>query len=225
MTTFVLVHGAWHGAWAWERTIPFLREAGAHVRTPELTFHEATGLDDHVEQVVAELEQAGTDRDLVLVGHSYAGLVVRQAADRRPDLVDHIVLLEGWAGQDGASLMSLAPDWFVQTINGIAVDGMLPPVPVTFLGINDPEDVQWASQRMRAHPLRTFTDQTRLTGAVNRVQGTAIVGTSEGYPFAALARDLGYPVVSIDGPHDVMITAPSLVADVLLRVTEQQWSR
>lgn len=68
----------------------------------------------------------------MLVGHSYAGLVVREAADARPRAVDHVVLLDGWAGPDGASLFSLAPDPFVTAVRTAAEahgDGRLVPAP------------------------------------------------------------------------------------------------
>jgi pimeloyl-ACP methyl ester carboxylesterase len=65
------------------------------------------GLGDHVDEVIAEVDRCETE--VVLVGHSYAGLVVRQAADRRSERVRRIVLIDGWAGRDGASLLMLAP--------------------------------------------------------------------------------------------------------------------
>lgn len=214
MTTHVLVHGAWHGPWAWERVVPLLR-----VRTvvPELSGGDA-GLDDHADQIVTVLEAA--DDEVVLVGHSYAGLVVRQAADRRPDRVRRIVLVEGWAGPDGASLFGLAPAWFADALRASVTDGQLPPWPAALLGIDDPDDARWAEARMRPQPLRTFTDRTRLTGAVDRIPGTAIYGRSARLPFAEFGRALGYHMVPIDGPHDVMITDPPTLAEALMGVRD-----
>lgn len=84
MTTFVLVHGAWHGPWAWDRLTPFLHRVGARTITPALTMNSDIGLHTHVQEVLTALDSAADETpadDLVLVGHSYAGLVVRQAAD------------------------------------------------------------------------------------------------------------------------------------------------
>ncbi|NBH03907.1 alpha/beta fold hydrolase, partial [Amycolatopsis sp. SID8362] len=98
--TFVLVHGAWHGPWAWDGVVPHLHAAGARTITPELG---AGGLHDDVGAVLDALPDG---EKAVLVGHSYAGLVVREAADARPGAVGHVILLDGWAGPDGASLLA-----------------------------------------------------------------------------------------------------------------------
>src|SRR3712207_6254741 len=91
MATFVLVHGAWHGGWCWDRVAPLLRGAGHEVHAPTLTglserahlLSPLVGLDTHVEDVVRLIDTFGL-RDVVLVGHSYAGQVVTTVADRRP---------------------------------------------------------------------------------------------------------------------------------------------
>jgi pimeloyl-ACP methyl ester carboxylesterase len=210
--TFVLVHGAWHGGWAWERVVPLL----PHAITPDLTLDCDVGLRDHVDELVAVID-ATADPDLVLVGHSYAGLVVRQAADLRPDRVAHVVLIEGWAGPDGVSLADLAP--FMDVVRAAVQDGWRIPVPdpATF-GITDPAD----ARRLRSHPLRTFTEPTTLTGAVDRIPGTGIYCRPEVLPFAQIAEQLGYRPVAIDGPHDVLLTDPAGVAAVLMTLRNEK---
>lgn len=208
MTTFVLVHGAWHGGWAWERVVPLLPRAVA----PDLTADRDVGLGDHVEELVS-LVDALDDPDLVLVGHSYAGLVVRQAADLRPRRVAHVVLVEGWAGPSGVSLADLAP--FMTQVLAAADGWRIPaPAPAAF-GVTDPADAEWLSRRLRVQPLRTFTEATTLTGAVDRIPGTAVHCRPAVLPFGRLAREIGYRTVVIDGPHDVPLTDPGRVADVL----------
>jgi len=208
MTTFVLVHGAWHGGWAWERVVPLLPNAVA----PDLTHDRDVGLDDHVDELLSVVDSVD-DPDLVLVGHSYAGLVVRQAADRRPDRVAHVVLVEGWAARSGVSLIDLAP--FLAGILA-AADGWRVPAPApAAYGVTDPEDVAWLSSRLCDQPLRTFTEPTTLTGAVDRIPGTAVHCRPEVRPFARLGKELGYRSVAIDGAHDIMLTDPRGVAEAL----------
>ncbi|MFI6481382.1 alpha/beta fold hydrolase [Nonomuraea sp. NPDC050663] len=213
MTTFVLVHGAWHGPWAWERLTPLLHQAGVRTLTPALTLDGDVGLDTHVDEVLVSLAAAGDD--VILVGHSYAGLVVRQAADQRPDLVKQVVLIDGWAGGDGTSLFDLAPEAFVTTVRA-ATDGLhIPAPPPASFGVTDPDDTRWLAARLRPHPLRTFTEPTRLSGAVDRIPGTAISCRPQTYPFERFAEELGYRTVPVDGPHNVMLTHPRPLARLL----------
>ncbi|WP_374197195.1 alpha/beta fold hydrolase [Nonomuraea sp. NEAU-A123] len=172
---------------------------------------------------------------VVLVGHSYAGLVVRQAADLRPELVDHVIMVEGWAGADGDSMFSLAPEGFVKFVQDSAEftgqgasartsarsspDGWQVPAPAPALfGITDPDDAQWLQERLRPQPLRTFTEGTRLTGAVDRIPGTAVYCRPQTFAFDRFAEAVGYRTVALDAPHDVMLTDPGAgaVADILL---------
>ncbi|WP_433476686.1 alpha/beta fold hydrolase [Spirillospora sp. CA-142024] len=224
MTTFVLVHGAWHGAWAWDEVVPLLNAAGARTLTPDLGGDQ--GLHDHAEAVVAALDDV--QDELVLVGHSYAGLVVREAADARPGTVGHIVLIDGWAGADGASLFSLAPDGFAETVGAAAEargDGRIPPPPPAMFGITDPGDAERLAPRLVPQPLRTFAEPTRLTGAVDKIPGTAICCSGSPYPFDRFAESIGYRTLALDGPHNVMMTDPEPLARMLLEVVQEQEAR
>ncbi|MCZ4125861.1 alpha/beta fold hydrolase [Streptomyces sp. H39-S7] len=220
MTTFVLVHGAWHGPWAWGRIVPLLRAAGAHTLTPDLSSAGDHGLHDHVDTLVAALDACPEEEDLVLVGHSYAGLVVRQAADARPEAVGHIVLVDGWAGAHGASMFSLAPESFADAIRAAARtrgDGrQVPPPPPAAFGIVDRANAACLAARLLPQALRSFTEATRLTGAVDRIPGTAVYCRPQTYPFDRFGESLGYRTHALDGPHDVMLTDPELLARILL---------
>jgi pimeloyl-ACP methyl ester carboxylesterase len=218
--TFLLVHGAWHGAWSWERVIPRLEAAGAGAIAPQLTLERDVGLDDHVDEVLTALGPS-SGREVVLVGHSYAGLVVRQAADLRPERVSHVVLVDGWAGGHGESMFSLAPHWFSDGIRAAAESNggshIPAPEPAAF-GIKDVQDAAWLEQRLRPHPLRTFADRTRLSGAVDSIPGTGVHCRPATFPFRGFAQDVGYTTVALDGPHDVMLARPDALARELLQV-------
>jgi pimeloyl-ACP methyl ester carboxylesterase len=223
MAIFLLVHGAWHGPWAWDRVVPLLHQAGARTVTPDLSESADAGLHDHAGTVVSAIDRVRGADDIVLVGHSYAGLVVREAANLRPDAINRIVLIDAWAGTDGDSLLSLAPSSFGEAIRTAAAtsrDGrLIPPPPPAAFGIVDDDpsgDAAWLEARLRPQSLRSFTEATRLTAAVEQIPGTGVYCTPQTYPFDAFAAALGYRTVALQGPHNVMLTRPDAVARILL---------
>lgn len=229
MPTFVLVHGAWHGPWAWDRVVPLLHDAGMRTLTPDLSTPGDQGLHDHAAAVAAAVDTVADQDDIVLVGHSYAGLAVREAADERSDAIGHIVLVDGWAGPNGSSMFSLAPDAFVTAVRTAAEAGgdgsQVPAPPPAAFGIVDPDAAASVASRMVPHPLRSFTEATRLTGAVDRIAGTAIFCTPQTYAFDRFGQNLGYDTRALDGPHDVMLTHPESLTRMLLEahpITNEQ---
>ncbi|MBF6210381.1 alpha/beta hydrolase [Nocardia puris] len=222
MTTYVLVHGAWHDPRAWGAVAPILHAAGAHTRIPDLGADPRHGLHDQVAAVVATLDAVPRTEALVLVGHSYAGLVVREAADLRLDHVDHIVLVDGWAGGDRASMFTLAPPAFVQAVRTAAVGQQIPAPPPAAFGITDAAVAARLRTQLRPQPLRTFTEPTHLTGAVDRIPGTAIYCRPQTYAFDHFGAALGYRTQAVDGPHDIMLTDPEQLSHLLLTVRPRQ---
>ncbi|MEU0404783.1 alpha/beta hydrolase family protein [Streptomyces sp. NPDC006197] len=222
MTTYVLVHGAWHGPWAWDRIVPLLHAAGARALTPNLGTPGDHGLHDDARTVLAALDAVPADDDVVLVGHSYAGLVVREAADQARRAVDHIVLVDGWAGPDGTSLFALAPETFAGAMRAAAAaspDGRLVPAPPPHLfGIVDATDAARLAARLVPQPLRTFSEATRLSGRVDRIPGTAVHCRPQAFAFDRFGRALGYRTRALDGPHDIMLTDPEPLARLLLDI-------
>ena len=115
MTTYVLVHGAWHGGWCWKKTAPLLRRAGAEVFTPTLTgMGERAHLNDrldptqitldvHIQDIVQLMRYEGLE-DVVLVGHAYAGMVITGVSEVCPERIAHMVYLNGVIPSDGESM-------------------------------------------------------------------------------------------------------------------------
>ena len=221
MSRFVLVHGAWHGGWCWERVAPLLAARGHRVETPTLRglgeraseLDRSIGLRTHVEELVAILRE--DPEPAVLVGHSYGGLVAREAADRAPERVGTLVLVEGWLGSDGASMLTLAPARMAAAFRDAAEqhgDGWRIPAPDPSLLVSAEADATWLRARLTDQPLRTFIEPTRLTGAVAEVPTLAVVSPAPLLPFGEWAAAIGAPVVAIDGAHDLMLTSPTELA-------------
>jgi pimeloyl-ACP methyl ester carboxylesterase len=233
VTTFVLVHGAWHGGWCWDRVAPLLRAAGHEVHAPTLTglserahlLSPTVGLDTHTEDVVRLLDVLDL-RDVVLVGHSYAGQIVTAVADRRPERVARRVHLDAFVGCDGESARELLPETVAHHWAESAAEagfGWLVPVrKLSVLGVTAQADVDWLTPRLTPHPWKTYTDALDLTGACEEVPAAFVECVSWMRVFRAhadRARERGWPVHELDTGHEAMVTAPEALAEALLEIT------
>ncbi|GHE80335.1 esterase [Amycolatopsis deserti] len=232
MSTFVLLHGAWHGGWVWQRVAPLLRDAGHEVHAPTLTglsdrahtLHPAVGLSTHIQDVAALIE-AHDARDVVLVGHSYAGQVVTGVADRVPEQIARRIYLDAFVGDDGDAAIDLQPEkiagHYRESVAGPGFGWLIPVRSLQVLGVTEQSDVDWLSARLTPHPWLTYTEPLRLTGAVDEVPAAFIECTDWMRVFrthAERAAARGWPVHTIPTGHEAMVTAPKELAELLLAV-------
>jgi pimeloyl-ACP methyl ester carboxylesterase len=245
MTTFVLVPGAWLGAWAWFDVACGLREAGHTALPISLTGlaerADAAGphvnLDTHIADVTALLD-AEDLHDVVLVGHSYAGIVVTGAADRRPDRIARVIYVDSGPAPNGVSSSEFAPpEAREETARAVARDGdgwRLAPShfdpeadPVNLAGLSEA-----ALQTMRAratdHPYATMTQPLSLTGAGDQLPRTAICCTfpldavrgmvEAGNPFFSGLRDA--TLVALPTGHWPMFSEPEALTRLLIEAAD-----
>jgi pimeloyl-ACP methyl ester carboxylesterase len=232
--TFVLVHGGGHGGWCWSRVSPLLRAAGCEVHAPTLTglgersdlLSPEVSLSTHIDDVAGLL--AGDDlRDVVLVGHSYGGMVITGAADRALERVSRIVYLDAAIPRDGESLVATSPglrryaEADLRIVGGVRL--VLWPGPATqaLYGLSN-DDWDWAAARLTPHPYACFEEPLRLRrpAEVAALPRTIIncTGTLRVRPPELLPRYLDAEQVwEVDAAHDLMITEPARTAELLLR--------
>jgi pimeloyl-ACP methyl ester carboxylesterase len=233
MSDFVLVHGAWHGAWCWKRVLPGLWRAGhraftvsltgvgerAHLMSPSIT------LDTHIADVLAVID-AEELCDAVLVGHSYAGMVITGVADRITDAarLAHLVYLDAVVPRPGESWSSgHNPDTQATRRAAIAEHGVLPPPDPAVFGLTG-EDHAWAARRQTAQPGGVYDralafDPRRAA----RWPRSFIDCSSPALATIALMRqrvrsEPGWNVVDIPTGHDAMISAPQALVEALLSI-------
>ena len=222
METFVLVPGAWKGAWAYEAVVPLLERAGHAVHALTLTGlwpddDDATvataNLDTHADDVLRHLDRARIT-SATLVGHSYGGLVIAAAADRVVGRISRLVHLDAFVPRDGESWWSSTNQYFRDTfVAGAATTGYAVQPPEG--GSNDP--------RRRPHPTGSFLQTIRLAGALAQVPRREFVycsGWEDQTPFAELRTrleaDPGWQVHDLPTGHDAMHEAPEATAALLL---------
>ena len=235
MTTFVLVHGAWHGGWCWSRVARALHQAGHTAHTPTLTglgervhlMHRGVTLDTHVEDIVRVFE-AEELSDVVLCGHSYGGMVITGVADRIAARIRSLVYLDAFVPTDGQNVLDdfQASDRAAFMRAEAASKGggwLIPPVPAARFKVNE-ADQAWVDRRCVPHPLACFEQKLRLSGAHARVAKRVYIKAGAYVPspfdaaFERLKRDPAWKVHSIPCGHDVMVDRPQELADVLIAV-------
>jgi pimeloyl-ACP methyl ester carboxylesterase len=241
MATFVLVHGAWHGGWCWRKVTPLLRAAGHGVLAPTLTglgerAHLATpevGLDTHVQDVLNVLVFEDLT-DVVLVGHSYGGLVIAGVAEQAPERLAHLVYLDAQVADDGQASIDLAAAdrSAVEENMRTRGDGWRVPIDVEptldRYGVVDPAERRWMAERLVPHPWKTVTDPLRLpTGQGRSLPRTFVLcarRTSPSRGAERARRESGWRYREIDTGHDAMVTAPRELVDRLLEAAGESAS-
>ncbi|MGK3997015.1 alpha/beta fold hydrolase [Sorangium sp. So ce1024] len=232
--TYVLVHGAFVGGWAWDKVVPLLEAGGNEVIALDLPAHgdDQTPLADaslqaYTDAVVRAID--GASRPVVLVGHSMGGTVVSQAAEARPDKVKTLVYLtaflmkdgqslnEEWADDDGAAIKAYA----VPSSDGTSLSFKEGWAANAFCQDCSPEDIARLESHLREEPALPFVEPIHVTeerwGRVPRVyiealQDLAISPAEQKQQYTALPCER---VISIDAGHAPFLTKPNELAEAL----------
>ncbi|MEU6845613.1 alpha/beta fold hydrolase [Streptomyces sp. NPDC046716] len=241
MSTFLLVHGAWHNGRCWERVVPLLEAAGHRVFAPSLTgfgdkahlLGPEVGLDTHVDDVVGLIAEENLS-DVVLVGHSYAGLVISSAANRIPERIAHLVYLDAMVPEDGESAVDVIPvtRQLIELAENSESGWRVPPMPeqpapLGLFGVTDPDDVAWLRTMLSDQPVRCLQQPVRLDNpAVDAIPRTHIHNVGA-MPAGVTHRPV--PSIQPNGSaaqvwelptgHDCMITMPSELSELLLKLS------
>jgi pimeloyl-ACP methyl ester carboxylesterase len=236
MATFVLVHGGAHGGWCYQRVTRRLRQAGHEVYAPTLTglgershlVGPHVDLDLHIQDVVSVLFYEDLN-DVILVGHSYGGMVITGAADRAAARVGKLVYLDAANPRDGESLVDVAGPVIEMTrpagqvIDGVELVLLPSPEAGMMYGVTDPDDLAWMASRLSGHPWKCFEQKLDLLNEseFSKIPQYHIVCTStlatRDPRLMDEARAAGR-LWDIDTGHDLMITEPQKVSEALLAV-------
>lgn len=222
--TIVIVHGAWGGSWAWRKVDAMLREKGFNVYRPQLTglgdrvhlSRPDIGLSTHIDDVVNTILFEDL-HEIILVGHSYGGMVITGVADRVPDRIRRLVYLDAFVPKDGESAMSLVGgrgDWLKNMVKGdyIVPAWVKPDQP-------PPKDVP--------QPLKTFTETIVLKNQSGFKVPAAYILTVEAgkepknddfWSQAQRAKERGWPVLQLTADHNAQWSAPEALVEMLTAI-------
>jgi pimeloyl-ACP methyl ester carboxylesterase len=238
MATFVIVHGAWGGAWSWNKiVVPLLRQAGhavcaatltglgerAHLGTPD------TDLDTHIQDVCNVLFYEDL-HDVILAGHSYGGMVITGVADRMPERLAQLVYLDAAVPADGQSLADgWSPERRAELLARVARDPngwrlqreQQPP--------NPPELAEWALARRVDQPVQTFLQPIRLTRGETTLPRTFVYCSADKEPGSPAAmgaerikNDPRWRYVELPTLHNLMYHAPQETVEILRQGAAQR---
>ena len=232
---FVLVHGAWHGAWCWRRVLPLLRAAGAQAHAVTLTgvgerahlLSSVTGLETHVQDVLALIEAEELEH-VVLVGHSYGGMVVTGVADvllaQAPERLASMVYLDAVVPHSGESWSSThSAETIAARLQSAEDSGgfaFAPPDAAVF-GLEG-VDRDWVNRRQTPQPAGVYQDRLDFDAArIAALPRTFIDCSQPALLTIAVSRERvrrepGWRVRELATGHDPMVSEPAALAALLL---------
>lgn len=231
MSTFVLLHGAWHGGWCWAQVAEILRSRGHQVTTPT-----QTGLGERAHLLSPDITLTTFCQDLTahltyedltdvtLVGHSFGGNALSYAAEVMPERIARLVYVDAMVVEARETPLSTMPSDVQALRRQMAKDtsdGLtLPAPPAIAMGVTDREAGAWLEAMMTPHPFATFTTPLPITGLPGAGLPTEyIMCTEPEYSPLAQSRDraraLNWTMREIAAGHDAMVIAPEALADML----------
>ena len=230
MTTYVLIHGGGHGGWCYAKVTARLQALGHRVYAPSLPglgehahlVSPAIDLNAHIDDVVNLLFHEDL-HDVVLVGHSYGGMVVTGVAGHVANRIAHIVYLDAHVPADGQSVIDL----LTFTRPGYETEQWVDP-PGTF-GVKDPVDLAWVKANMTPHPTRSMRQKVSLPVPLEEMSLKRTYVLAELEPLgpwfadnaAKYEADARWRFIRMQAVHDMMVTEPGQTARILLDAAKE----
>ncbi len=230
MANYVLVHGGWHTGELLEATAAPLRADGHIVHLPTLAGNRPGDTKDiGLKEAIDSLLQYLADhdlRDVIMMGHSYGGMIITGAADRAMARVRRLIYWNAFVPNDGENLLDLVPPHYVEMFKSLVQPDGSVSLPFNvwreaFINDASLELAQSAYAKLNPHPWKTFTEPVRLSrnpaafpcgkSYLNCVDDTAMPHSHPWHP--RLSERLGlFRLVQIPGSHELCFTAPERLA-------------
>jgi pimeloyl-ACP methyl ester carboxylesterase len=232
--TFVLIHGASHGGWCYDRVAKLLRAQGHRVFTPTLAgLAERAGemsplinLTTHINDIIARFEREGLD-NVFLCGHSYGGMVIGGVADKIPDRIRNLVFIDAVVPKNGKCMNDYVfPGWrLLPVLIAVWLLGhgykLTPPPPAWYFKVNK-ADQAMVNRRLTAHPFASLREKISIGNNADRITNhTFIFATNWGFApiikqYERAKARADWKIFEVKSGHDIMIDAPAELAEILL---------
>ena len=236
MQTYVLVHGAWHTGRELEPVAARMRSAGHEAFTPTVKGNgpedaRTTGLPEAIASIVDFLI-AHDLKEVVLVGHSYGGMIITGVADRVGDRIRRLVYWNAFVPNDGESVFDMLPSELIEAFSAAAAEredgGVVLPFPIWREALINDADLDTARRTYDAlnpHPLKTLTDKISLSAnptgmsvAKSYVNCTEDISLPHHYPWhPRLSQKLGFfRLIQVPGSYELCFSNPPLLAQAIM---------
>jgi pimeloyl-ACP methyl ester carboxylesterase len=229
--TFLVCHGAWSAGWAWKKMHPLMQAAGHRLLTPSYTglgerahlANRSVDLETHIEDILNVIKYEDVS-DIVLIGHSYGGMVATGVADRARDRIRQLIYLDAFVPDDGQSLLDLNQVARQPMLERAAAgDGWrIPPNPTP---PDTPQaDLAWLTERRVDMPIKCFEMPLKLrNGELTLpriyIYATRITPADTFGRFTARAKSApGWRYFEIDASHSPNVTAPEALMALLQKI-------
>jgi pimeloyl-ACP methyl ester carboxylesterase len=233
--TFLVCTGAWSAGWAWKKMHPLMASAGHRLFAPTYTglgerehlANPSNDLETHIQDILAVIKYEDL-REIVLIGHSYGGMVATGVADRARDRVTRLIYLDAFVPMDGQSLMDANPPAVRQRMQDLAKAGDGWRVPSNPIPPDTSEaDVKWISERRVPQSIKCFEQPLKMQGGPltlprSYVYFTRVAPADPFRPFAERAKnDPKWRYHELDASHSAHVTAPEALARLLQTIVSQ----
>jgi len=232
--TFVLVHGAWHGGWAWKEVKANLSKENYTVYTPTLSglgehkhnLNDSISLKTHILDIINLILMEDL-HNVALVGHSYAGAVITGVADSIPKRLNQLIYLDAMLVHDGESPITSEPlDEQLKKKKILGKKKHFQPISSRYFGITDSVQVKWVDERLTPQPYQTFGQTLHLNNDFGN--GVPLVYIACVKPQLEvlkprsdkLQNDSSWEYLTLHTGHDAMITMPDELTQMLLDLVQ-----
>jgi pimeloyl-ACP methyl ester carboxylesterase len=229
LAVIVLAHGAWSSAWAWKKVRPLMAAAGHAFFAPSYTglgerAHLAgpsNDLETHIQDVLGVIKYEDL-HDVVLIGHSYGGMVATGVADRARDRIAQLIYLDAFVPEDGQALVDLTPGERDRLLGSVATGDGWRVTPNPTPPDTSADDLEWITKFRLPQSVKCFTDPLQLSAALTLprayIHCTRYADKKPFAQFATRAKAAAWPVHDLDASHSPNITAPATLMEVVAQI-------